>query len=273
MGSCEQKEENQGSGQRAPGVKALVNSCSSAAPSRTMLNFAASLYQQPAEEGIEMITEKQNNRRSWNNTAEKSDFEAVEALMSMSCNWKSDFKKYAELRPITPASDMSEETDDSLLPGAADFHAIPAFCLTPPYSPSDFEMSQVIHLPVAAPSAVQCRLFSDMLKPVPSATFKETEMSPAPRPMKAQATSVIRHTADAQLCNHRTCPVRAASVLKYQNNTSREINIQSNGTAKQNPPCAIVSPNRATYKSDKLPVLEEKTSTALAVGPLSLTSV
>ncbi|CAM4500014.1 Krueppel-like factor 10 isoform X2 [Caretta caretta] len=224
------------------------------------------------EEGIEMITEKQNNnRRSWNNTAEKSDFEAVEALMSMSCNWKSDFKKYAELRPITPASDMSEETDDNLLPGAADFHAIPAFCLTPPYSPSDFEMSQVIHLPAAAaPSAVQCRLLSDISKPVSSATFKETEMSPAPRPMKAQATSVIRHTADAQLCNQRTCPVRAASVLKYQNNTSREINIQNNGTAKQNPPCAIVSPNRATYKSDKLPVLEEKTSTALAVSPLSL---
>ncbi|XP_006122465.2 Krueppel-like factor 10 [Pelodiscus sinensis] len=232
-----------------------------------MLNFAAPLSQ-PAEERIEMITEKQNNnKRSWNNTTEKSDFEAVEALMSMSCNWKSDFKKYSELRPITPASDMSEETDDNLLPGAADFHAIPAFCLTPPYSPSDFEMSQVIHPSAVASSAVQCRSFSDIPKPVPSAAFKESGKSPAPRPMKAQATSVIRHTADAQLCNHKTCPVRATSVSKYQDSTSREINAQSR-IVKQNPPCAIVSPNRATSISDKGPVLEEKTT--LAVSPLSL---
>uniref|UniRef100_A0A8C8S547 Kruppel like factor 10 n=1 Tax=Pelusios castaneus TaxID=367368 RepID=A0A8C8S547_9SAUR len=233
-----------------------------------MLNFAASLYQ-PAEERIDMITEKQSNiRRFWNNTAEKSDFEAVEALMSMSCNWKSDFKKHAELRPITPASDMSEEIDDSLLPGAADCHAIPAFCLTPPYSPSDFETSQVIHLSAAAPPSVQCKSFTDISKPSPWATFKEPEMSPAPRPMKAQATSVIRHTADAQLCNHRTCPMRAASVLKYQDDISREINEQND--AKQNLPCAIELPSRAAYESDKLPVLEEKTSTALTVSPSSL---
>ncbi|XP_074842926.1 Krueppel-like factor 10 isoform X2 [Carettochelys insculpta] len=215
-----------------------------------------------------MIMEKQNsNKRSWNNTAEKSDFEAVEALMSMSCNWKSDFRKYVELRPITPASDVSEDTDDNLLPGAADFHAIPAFCLTPPYSPADFEMSPAIHPPPAAPSAVQCKSFSDP-KPVPSATSKETGLSPAPRPMKAQATSVIRHTADAQLCNHRTCPVRAASMLKYQENASKEIHVQNDGTAKQNLPCAIVSPNRAACKSVTRAILDEKT-TALAARPLS----
>lgn len=76
---------------------------------------------------MEMFNEKQPIRRcSGNNTTEKGDFEAVEALMSMSCNWKSDFKKYVELRPITPASDMSEEFEDNLLP-AADFHTISAF--------------------------------------------------------------------------------------------------------------------------------------------------
>lgn len=77
---------------------------------------------------MEMMTERQRDTRCfWNNAPEKSDYEAVEALISMSCNWKSDFKKHAEMRPITPASDMSEESDETLLPGAADFNVIPAF--------------------------------------------------------------------------------------------------------------------------------------------------
>lgn len=81
---------------------------------------------------MEMMTEKQRDMKYfWNNTPEKSDYEAVEALISMSCNWKSDLKKHAEMRPITPASDMSEESDEALLPGAADFNAIPAFVSFP----------------------------------------------------------------------------------------------------------------------------------------------
>lgn len=75
---------------------------------------------------MEMISERsKESMYSWNKTAEKSDFEAVEALMSMSCSWKSDFKKYIENRPVTPVSDMSEE--ENLLPGTPDFHTIPAF--------------------------------------------------------------------------------------------------------------------------------------------------
>lgn len=75
---------------------------------------------------MEMITERsKESAYSWNKTAEKSDFEAVEALMSMSCSWKSDFKKYIENRPVTPVSDMSEE--ENLLPGTPDFHTISAF--------------------------------------------------------------------------------------------------------------------------------------------------
>lgn len=75
---------------------------------------------------MEMISERSKESvYSWNKTAEKSDFEAVEALMSMSCSWKSDFKKYIENRPVTPVSDMSEE--ENLLPGTPDFHTIPAF--------------------------------------------------------------------------------------------------------------------------------------------------
>lgn len=79
---------------------------------------------------MEMISERSKETLfSWNKTTEKSDFEAVEALMSMSCSWKSDFKKYIENRPVTPVSDMSEE--ENLLPGTPDFHTIPAFVSIP----------------------------------------------------------------------------------------------------------------------------------------------
>lgn len=84
---------------------------------------------------MEVISERsKESMYSWKKTTEKSDFEAVEALMSMSCSWKSDFKKYIENRPVTPVSDMSEE--ENLLPGTPDFHTIPAFV-----SRSIFKMS------------------------------------------------------------------------------------------------------------------------------------
>jgi krueppel-like factor 10/11 len=122
---------------------------------------------------MEMISERSKEMYSWNKTAEKSDFEAVEALMSMSCSWKSDFKKYLENRPVTPVSDMSEE--DSLLPGTPDFHTIPAFCLIPPYSPSDFEPSQVSNMMAPPPSTGHFKSFSDTAKPPIAAPFKEEE--------------------------------------------------------------------------------------------------
>ncbi|NXN97885.1 KLF10 factor, partial [Rhinopomastus cyanomelas] len=189
-------------------------------------------------EEMEVVTEKPRDTRCfWNSAPEKSDYEAVEALISMSCNWKSDFKKHADMRPITPASDMSEESDETLLPGATEFNAIPAFCLTPPYSPSDFEMSHP-----GAPAA----------KPPPSAPHRETERPPAARLPKAQATSVIRHTADAQLCDHKTCPMRAASVLKYQDSVWREMNSKQNAKA-EHLMCSAAVLGSATEESDELP--------------------
>uniref|UniRef100_A0A8C4V502 Kruppel like factor 10 n=1 Tax=Falco tinnunculus TaxID=100819 RepID=A0A8C4V502_FALTI len=210
---------------------------------------------------MEMMTEKQRDTRYfWNNTPEKSDYEAVEALISMSCNWKSDFKKHAEMRPVTPASDMSEESDETLLPGAADFNVIPAFCLTPPYSPSDFEMSQVVH-PVS-------KSLVEAAKSSLAAPRREVERPPAAGPLKAQATSVIRHTADAQLCNHKTCPVRTASVLKYQDSVSTETNDKQNAEA-EHLVCSAVVPSKANDESGELPVAEGK-SAEPAVGPLPL---
>ncbi|NXN75222.1 KLF10 factor, partial [Himantopus himantopus] len=221
------------------------------------------------EEEMEMMTEKQRDTRYfWNNTPEKSDYEAVEALISMSCNWKSDFKKHAEMRPITPASDMSEENDETLLPGAADFNAIPAFCLTPPYSPSDLEMSQVVHPGAPAPAAVLGKWLAEAAKPL-AAPRREAERPPAAGPLKAQATSVIRHTADAQLCNHKTCPVRTASVLKYQDSVSRETTSKQNAEAERGV-CSAVAPSRASDESGEMPVAEEKAAEPVG-SPVPLT--
>ncbi|NXJ74714.1 KLF10 factor, partial [Trogon melanurus] len=209
------------------------------------------------EEEMEMMTEKQRDTRCcWNNTPEKSDYEAVEALISMSCNWKSDLKKHAEMRPITPASDMSEESDETLLPGVADFNAIPAFCLTPPYSPSDFEMS---HPGALAPAAALSKSLTEAAKPL-AAPRREAERPPAARPLKAQATSVIRHTADAQLCNRKTCPVRTASVLKYQDSVSNKQNTEAEDLV-----CSAMAPSRASNESSELLVAEGK-NTEPAVG-------
>ncbi|KFV98506.1 Krueppel-like factor 10, partial [Eurypyga helias] len=212
------------------------------------------------EEEMDMMTEKQRDTRYfWNNTPEKSDYEAVEALISMSCNWQSDLKKHAEMRPITPASDMSEESDETLLPGAADFNAIPTFCLTPPYSPSDLEMSQAVH-PAAA---VLGTSLAEVAKSL-AAARREAE-----RPLKAQATSVIRHTADAQLCDRKTCPVRTASVLKYRDSASRETSSKPNAEAEQSV-CPALAPSRASDESGELPVAEGQ-PVEPAVSPVPLT--
>ncbi|XP_064298338.1 Krueppel-like factor 10 isoform X2 [Phalacrocorax carbo] len=256
MGSGEQKEENRDSGRRA-----------AARP-------ASAPRHRPVKEEMEMMTEKHRDTRYfWNNTPEKCDYEAVEALISMSCNWKTDFKKHAEMRPITPASDVSEESDDTLLPGAADFNAIPAFCLTPPYSPSDLEMSQVVHPGAPAPAAVLGKSAAEAAKPPLAALRREAERPQAARPLKAQATSVIRHTADAQLCNRKTCPVRTASVLKYQDSVSREANGKQSTEAEHAVRSAVV-PSRAGEESGDLPVAEGNTTDpAVSLVPLTKPSV
>lgn len=76
------------------------------------------------ETGVQVC---QDNEYCWGSRTEQGDIEAVEALMSMSCSWKSDARRYTELRPLTPASDMSEESEDSLLSSSKDFHALPLF--------------------------------------------------------------------------------------------------------------------------------------------------
>ncbi|XP_044150040.1 Krueppel-like factor 10 [Bufo gargarizans] len=125
----------------------------------------------------------------WKSAPGKGDFEAVEALMYMSNRWKLESKCYSDLRPITPASDLSE-SEDSLMTAEFSSATMPAFCLTPPYSPSEFEMSHSpgIHTVCPVPATEKNRSASGM-----------SHSNSGPTQPKAQVTSVIRHTADAQL--------------------------------------------------------------------------
>ncbi|XP_005382000.2 PREDICTED: Krueppel-like factor 10 [Chinchilla lanigera] len=232
-----------------------------------MLSLGAA-FQRAAEERMDVVSEKcKESVYSWNRTAEKSDYEAVEALMTMSCSWKSDFKKYLENRPVTPASDTSEE--EGLLPGTPDFHAIPTFCLTPPYSPSDFEPSQVSSLMAPAPSAGHFKSLSDPAKPHTAAPFTEEKSPrPAPRLPKAQATSVIRHTADAQPCSHRACPVKAAGALSCPDGSFQRRPPSNVEVARKHVPCAAVSPSRAKRERDVLAVASDQAGTAHHDSPV-----
>lgn len=137
----------------------------------------------------------------------------------------------------------------------------PAQCLTPPYSPSDFEMSQVIH-PLS-------KALSEAAKPPLATPRREVERSPAARPLKARVTSVIRHTADAQLCDHKTCPVRTASVLKYQDSASRKTNGKQNAKEELSV-CSAVAPSGASAETSELSLAQRRTAEP-AVGPVPLT--
>ncbi|XP_075070013.1 Krueppel-like factor 10 [Mixophyes fleayi] len=123
-------------------------------------------------------------------SSEKGHFEAVEALMYMSSRWKPESKLYSDLRPITPASDLSENEDSVI---STDFNTMPAFCLTPPYSPSEFEMSPSPGIKPISPAPV-----TEQSRP-PSNSGQGLVENNSVSHQKAHVTSVIRHTADAQL--------------------------------------------------------------------------
>lgn len=110
-----------------------------------------------------------------------------------------------------------------------------------------------------APSTGHFKSFSDAAKPPSGAPFKEEEKSllAAPPLPKAQATSVIRHTADAQLCDHQSCPVKAASIFNYQDNFRRRTHMNVEATRK-NIPCAAVSPNRSKPEPNTVANGDEK---------------
>ncbi|XP_044216184.1 Krueppel-like factor 10 [Thunnus albacares] len=116
------------------------------------------------------------------------DMEAVEALMSMTKHWKTRSFRLRHFRPPTPSSDCSE--DDSAPPGPTALQDSP-LCMTPPYSPPNFEATH-------PPSLVSLHQPSEE-------TLPHTH-TPASRQL-FQCTSVIRHTADGQHCSCNVHPV------------------------------------------------------------------
>ncbi|XP_067336911.1 Krueppel-like factor 11 isoform X2 [Channa argus] len=142
---------------------------------------------------------------------EYTDLEAAEALVCMS-SWgqglfSSNRPSPCKPRPLTPASDSC---DSLLLPELPeppkDFVSLSSLCMTPPHSPSFVENSTsntVLHSSSSLGVSSQ-RCGSGVHQPVlaPIAE-KNPSLPPPPRPCRAMATSVIRHTADSIPCQHR----------------------------------------------------------------------
>lgn len=79
---------------------------------------------------------------------------------------------------------------------------------------------------------------------------------------------MIRHTADAQLCNHRSCPVKAASILNCQDSSFQRRTHLSVEAARKNIPCATVSPNRSKCERSTVADVDEKASAVLYDFPV-----
>lgn len=153
--------------------------------------------------------------------------------MYMSNRWKPESKSYTDLRPITPASDLSE-SEDSLMTaefGGGGSSSMPAFCLTPPYSPSEFEMSHSPGISTVCPVPT-----TEKNRPATCMSYGHS----GPTQPKAQVTSVIRHTADAQLYN------RHPALLK---NCDRLI---ANGTVQQRGSPGMAVPTSENNRCERI---------------------
>lgn len=113
------------------------------------------------------------------------------------------------------------------------------------------------------------KALSEAAKAPLAAPRREADSSAAARPLKARVTSVIRHTADAQLCDHKTCPVRTASVLQYQDSASRESS-RKQSSKEEHSVCSAVAPSGASAETCEGPVAEGRTAEP-AEGPVPLT--
>ncbi|XP_032403819.1 Krueppel-like factor 11 [Xiphophorus hellerii] len=159
---------------------------------------------------------------SCSSALEYTDLEAAEALVCMSSWGQPVFLgggggnklNTCKPRPLTPASDSC----DSLLPlelqeSPRDFVSLSSLCMTPPHSPSFVETSSSGTVQ-SSPTPTVSTAFSgpELHQPKLAHTPERTLSLPAPpHPCRAMATSVIRHTADRDLCQQRHIPVTSIS--------------------------------------------------------------
>ncbi|XP_062278694.1 Krueppel-like factor 10 [Scomber scombrus] len=136
----------------------------------------------------------------------QGDMEAVEALMSMTNHWKTRNFRLRHFRPLTPSSDCSE--DDSAPPGSNVLQDT-SLCMTPPYSPPNFEATH-------PPSFVS--LYQPSEETLPH--------TPASQQL-FQCTSVIHHTADSQHCSCNVHPVSREDRLSQVHTKDSDADLNS----------------------------------------------
>lgn len=135
-------------------------------------------------------------------------------------------------------------------------------------------MSQAVHPATSAPPCVQNKPCPDLSDQVFTVSPKETQNVPVPRILRAQATSVIRHTADAQLCSSITCPARTDHVRKYDDNMGEanqngntKSHSEDNTEEKQNLSCKNILLNTA-FSEDKPSTIQESKSPLQTMSPV-----
>lgn len=143
----------------------------------------------------------------------EGDMEAVEALMSMTKHWKTRNFRPRLFRPLTPSSDCSE--DDSVPFGSTVLQDSP-LCMTPPYSPPNFEATQsplatILHQPAAAGSP----------------SWHPMEQARAASQQRFQCISVIRHTSDGQRSSCDVHPVSGEDRLTQDHTKDIKTDVSS----------------------------------------------
>lgn len=128
--------------------------------------------------------------------------------MSMTKHWKTRSFRLRNFRPLTPSSECSE--DDSV-PPASTVLQDSSLCMTPPYSPPNFEVTH-------PPSLVSLHQPSEE-------TLLHTH-TPAFQ-QRFQCTSVIRHTADGQHCSCNVHPVSRAERFTQVHTTDSDTDLNS----------------------------------------------
>ncbi|XP_039592657.1 Krueppel-like factor 10 [Polypterus senegalus] len=239
-----------------------------------MLNYNLSpFYQLSDKEAMDAF-----NVKLLNVVAEQGAIEAVEALMSMRSLCKMGSKQLTEFRPLTPSSDGPEEADDPLLSGPVDF-SVSSFCLTPPYSPENFEMSTT-----TAMQTFSTRPASDFGKPMEMNISQKERQSreSVQKHQSFQAISVIRHTSDAQPCTCHSCPmgkrefptdISLASKIPVKNNSDSEKNkricTEVNQIFAASASVPVVTPGVSNSETNKLVYAEVSQSLeASTSGPV-----